>query len=76
MAAPLSHPKPLRSGDRVRLVAASSALETGERLQLGMEVESLRAFDDLGGTRFEQGFPTDPAIAVCICTAVVEVDWP
>ena len=38
MAAPLSHPKPLRSGDRVRLVAASSALETGERLQLGMEV--------------------------------------
>jgi muramoyltetrapeptide carboxypeptidase len=38
MAAPLSHPKPLRSGDRVRLVSASSALETDERLQQGMEV--------------------------------------
>ena len=38
MAAPLSHPKPLRSGDRVRLVAASSALEGGERLQRGMDV--------------------------------------
>ncbi len=38
MAAPLSHPKPLRSGDRVRLVAASSALQEAERLQHGMEV--------------------------------------
>jgi len=38
MAAPLSHPRPLRAGDRVRLVAASSALEGGERLQRGMEV--------------------------------------
>jgi len=38
MACPLSHPRPIRAGDRVRLVAASSALETGERLQLGMEV--------------------------------------
>jgi len=34
----VSHPKPLRSGDRVRLVAASSALEEGERLQRGMQV--------------------------------------
>ncbi len=42
MAAPLSHPRPLRSGDRVRLVAASSALEEGERLQRGMAV--LRAW--------------------------------
>jgi muramoyltetrapeptide carboxypeptidase len=38
MAAPLSHPKPLRSGDRVRLVAASSALQEAERLQQGMEI--------------------------------------
>jgi len=38
MAAPLSHPKPLRAGDRVRLVAASSALEGGERLQRGIDV--------------------------------------
>lgn len=38
MAAPLSHPKPLRVGDRVRLVAASSALEEGERLRRGIEV--------------------------------------
>ena len=38
MAAPLSPPQPLRAGDRVRLVAASSALEGGERLQRGMEV--------------------------------------
>ena len=38
MAAPLSPPQPLRAGDRVRLVAASSALDGGERLQRGMEV--------------------------------------
>jgi muramoyltetrapeptide carboxypeptidase len=38
MAAPLSPPQPLRAGDRVRLVAASSALEGGERLQRGMAV--------------------------------------
>ena len=38
MASPLSHPRPLRPGDRVRLVAASSALAEGERLQRGMEV--------------------------------------
>jgi muramoyltetrapeptide carboxypeptidase len=38
MAFTVSHPKPLRSGDRVRLVAASSALEEGERLQRGMQV--------------------------------------
>jgi len=38
MAAPLSPPPPLRAGDRVRLVAASSALDGGERLQRGMAV--------------------------------------
>ena len=38
MAAPLSPPQPLRAGDRVRLVAASSALDGGERLQRGMAV--------------------------------------
>jgi len=35
-ALPLPLPPPLRAGDRVRLVAASSALADGERLEAGM----------------------------------------
>lgn len=37
-AEPLPLPPPLRAGDRVRLVAASSALVDGERLEAGMAV--------------------------------------
>ncbi len=38
ISSPLPLPRPLQTGDRVRLVAASSALENGEALAVGLEL--------------------------------------